>query len=92
MMKMSARQHSDMSERLIIRAEYANFADSLRQDIQNNKTMGVSALKRKDRKNKSRANNRQQRIKQLLARPEIKNVDVEAIKAQFAEKKGQATA
>lgn len=49
--------------------------------------MGVSALKRKDRKNKARANNAVSRIKQLLRKPEIRNVDVEAIKASFAEKK-----
>jgi hypothetical protein len=54
--------------------------------------MGVTELKRKDRKNKARANNKQQKIKQLLRRPDIKNVDVEAIKASFAEKKGQAEA
>lgn len=44
-------------------------------------------LKRKDRKNKARANNKVAKIKELLRRPEIRNVDVEAIKASFAEKK-----
>lgn len=44
-------------------------------------------LKRKDRKNKARANNKVQKIQQLLRKPEIRNVDVEAIKASFAEKK-----
>lgn len=57
--------------------------------MENNRTknMGVSALKRKDRKNKARANNAVSRIKQLLRKPEIRNVDVDAIKASFAEKK-----
>ncbi|RDC62601.1 hypothetical protein [Adhaeribacter pallidiroseus] len=45
--------------------------------------MAITRLKRKDRKNKARANNRQRIIKQLLATPVIKNVDVEALKAQF---------
>jgi hypothetical protein len=47
-------------------------------------------LKRKDRKNKARANNKVAKIKELLRRPEIRNVDVEAIKASFAEKKAAA--
>ena len=46
--------------------------------------MGVTRLKRKDRRNKSKANNRVSRIKQLIAKPVIKNVDVEEIKASFA--------
>ncbi len=46
--------------------------------------MAVTRLKRKDRKNKARANNRQRIIKQLLTTPVIKNVDVEALKAQFS--------
>ena len=45
--------------------------------------MAITRLKRKDRKNKARANNRQRIIKQLLTTPVIKNVDVEALKAQF---------
>jgi len=45
--------------------------------------MGVTRLKRKDRKNKSRAKNRLEVIKQLLTKPVVKNVDVEAIKASF---------
>jgi hypothetical protein len=48
--------------------------------------MAVTELKRKGRKNRARANNAVQRIKQLLRKPEIRNVDVEAIKASFAEK------
>ena len=45
--------------------------------------MAITRLKRKDRKNKARANNKQRVIKQLLTVPVIKNVDVEALKAQF---------
>jgi hypothetical protein len=47
------------------------------------KTMGVTELKRKSRRNKETAKNRVARIKDLLRRPEIRNVDVEAIKAEF---------
>ena len=46
--------------------------------------MGVTRLKRKDLRNKSKANNRVSRIKQLTATPVIKNVDIEAMKASFA--------
>ena len=45
--------------------------------------MAVTRLKRKHRKNIARANNKQRVIKQLLATPVIKNVDVEELKAQF---------
>lgn len=45
--------------------------------------MAITRLKRKDRKNKARANNKQRVIKQLLTVPVIKNVDVDALKAQF---------
>jgi hypothetical protein len=48
--------------------------------------MGVSRLKRKDRRNKTVATNRQDKIKELMKRPKIKNVDMEAIKADFAAK------
>ncbi len=47
--------------------------------------MGVTRLKRKDRKNKARANNKVARIKQLLATPVIKNVDMDEFRAQFGE-------
>ncbi|MDQ4140334.1 MAG: hypothetical protein M3142_07390 [Bacteroidota bacterium] len=53
--------------------------------------MAVTRLKRKDRKNKARANNKQRIIKQLLATPVIKNVDVEALKAQFSNSAPTAT-
>ena len=46
--------------------------------------MAVTRLERKGRKNKARAKARVQRIKLLNQRPVIKNVDVEAIKAEFA--------
>ncbi|GGK70494.1 hypothetical protein ACD591_04085 [Rufibacter glacialis] len=46
--------------------------------------MAVTRLKRKDRKNKARQNNKQRIIKQLLSTPVIKNVDVEELKARFA--------
>lgn len=49
--------------------------------------MAVTELKRKGRKNKSTANNRVARIKNLLRKPIVKNVDVEAIKAEFEAKK-----
>ena len=45
--------------------------------------MGVTELKRKGRRNKAVANNRPAKIKNLLRKPEVRNVDVEAIKAQF---------
>ncbi|WP_207431083.1 hypothetical protein [Sabulibacter ruber] len=46
--------------------------------------MAVTRLKRKDRKNKARQNNKQRVIKQLLSTPVIKNVDIEELKARFA--------
>ena len=49
--------------------------------------MGVTELKRKGRRNKAVANNRKARIKDLLRKPEVRNIDVEAIKAQFAANK-----
>lgn len=49
--------------------------------------MGITELKRKGRRNRAIANNKVSAIKQLLRKPTIKNVDIEAIKASFAEKK-----
>ncbi len=46
--------------------------------------MGVTRLKRKDRRNSAKANKRVEDIKRISARPVIKNIDVEAIKASFA--------
>jgi hypothetical protein len=50
-------------------------------------TMGVTRLKRKDRRNSNAANQRVADIKLLTKLPTIKNVDIEAIKASFAAKK-----
>lgn len=52
--------------------------------------MGVTRLKRKDRKNSNRANDRVAKIKLLTARPVIKNIDIEAVKKSFEEKKAAA--
>lgn len=45
--------------------------------------MGVTRLKRKDLRNKSKAKNRIKTMKQLTAKPVIKNVDLEELKANF---------
>lgn len=49
--------------------------------------MAVTELKRKARRNRAIATNKVNAIKQLLRKPTIKNVDIEAIKASFADKK-----
>lgn len=46
--------------------------------------MSVTRLKRKDRKNKARANNRIERIKQLTKLPVVAKVDLEELKAKFS--------
>ena len=48
--------------------------------------MAVTKLDRKLRRTKAVPKNEKARIKQLLWKPEIKKVDVEAIKAGFAAK------
>ncbi len=48
--------------------------------------MGVTRLKRKDRRNSAKANKRVADIKRISAKPVIKNVDVEALKASFTQK------
>ncbi len=48
--------------------------------------MAITRLERKGRKNISRAKARVNTIKRLNAVPPIKNVDVEAIKAEFEKK------
>jgi hypothetical protein len=48
--------------------------------------MGVTALKRKDRRNKTVAQNRIAQIKRLTLKPTVKLVDVEEIKASFEKK------
>lgn len=52
--------------------------------------MAVTQLARKGRVNKVRSSQRKQQIKLLTAQPVIKNIDVEAIKKEFAEKKAGA--
>jgi hypothetical protein len=47
-------------------------------------TMGTTQLKRKDRRNKSIANNKIASIKRLTLKPMIKKVDVETLKQEFA--------
>jgi hypothetical protein len=54
----------------------------LQPEIQ--KAMGVTRLKRKDRRNKAVANARVKRIKQLTLTPVIKKVDVEELKKSFS--------
>ncbi|UBM58927.1 hypothetical protein LAG90_19195 [Marinilongibacter aquaticus] len=46
--------------------------------------MAVTRLKRKGRKNRAVANNKQADIKRLTFRPEVKKVDVEELKAEFS--------
>ncbi len=48
--------------------------------------MAVTRLKRKDKRNKSIATNKIEAIKYLRQRPEIKLIDIDAIKAEFAKK------
>lgn len=45
--------------------------------------MAITKLKRKMRKNRTRANNRKQVIKQYTQLPTIKNVSIEKIKEAF---------
>ncbi len=52
--------------------------------------MAVTQLARKGRVNKTRSRQRKQLIKLLTAKPVIKNVDIEVIKAEFAAKSAQA--
>ena len=48
--------------------------------------MAVTRLERKEKRNRRNAQKRQIRIKNLLKKPVIKNVDIEAIKLSFANK------
>jgi hypothetical protein len=52
--------------------------------------MTVTRLQRKDRKNRARAVNKKVIIKQLLVKPVIKKIDIEAIKKEFEAKKQSA--
>jgi hypothetical protein len=45
--------------------------------------MAVTRLKRKDRKNKARANNRIERIKHLMIKPVVKHVDMDELRAKY---------
>eukprot|EP01132_Coremiostelium_polycephalum_P000725 gene725-898_t len=45
--------------------------------------MAVTELERKVRKNRMRAIQRQEKIKNLLKKPVIKNVNIEELKAAF---------
>lgn len=54
--------------------------------------MAVTRLKRKGLRNKAKANVRLQEIKRLTTTPVIKNVDVEAIKEEFAKKSASKAA
>lgn len=49
--------------------------------------MGVTQFKRKSLRNASAGDNYQKELKRLTKKPIMKNVDVEAIKAEFAAKK-----
>ena len=51
--------------------------------------MAVTRFQRKEKRNYNRAVMRKQKIKLLTTKPTIKKVDVEAIKASFAEKKAE---
>ena len=48
--------------------------------------MGVTRLKRKEKRNRAIAKAKVSRVKQLMARPVIKNIDIEEIKKTFAAK------
>ena len=54
--------------------------------------MAVTRLKRKAKRNKSRASARQAKIKRLSSKPVIESVDVEAIKEEFDAKAGKGKA
>ncbi len=54
--------------------------------------MAITKLERKGRRNVAIAINRQTVVKQITRKPIIRKVDVEAIKASFAEKKANTQA
>ena len=54
--------------------------------------MAVTRLKRKGLRNKANSAKRTGAIKRLTSTPVIKNVDVEAIKEEFAKKSGSKPA
>lgn len=59
---------------------------------QNSIVMGVTRLKRKNRKDKSKSAVRRQSLKIQNFQPVIKSVDVEAIKEEFKAKAGKKKA
>ena len=48
--------------------------------------MAITRLQRRQKKNRLNSIKKQQTIKDLLSRPVIKNIDVEALKAKFEKK------
>ncbi|MDH5607975.1 MAG: hypothetical protein OEY56_00720 [Cyclobacteriaceae bacterium] len=54
--------------------------------------MAVTRLERKGRKNRVVSKKRTTNIKRLSSKPVIKNVDIEAIKEEFAKKAGATKA
>lgn len=48
--------------------------------------MAITRLQRRQKKNRLNSIKKQQTIKDLLSRPVIKNIDVEALKAEFGKK------
>jgi hypothetical protein len=67
---------------LVKKEKIPNFAPHLKTLF----AMAVTRLKRKDRRNKAIATNKVNAIKHRTQTPEIKLVDIEAIKAEFAAK------
>lgn len=53
--------------------------------------MAITRLQRRQKKNRLNSIKKQQTIKDLLSRPVIKNIDVEALKAEFGKKKSTDT-
>jgi hypothetical protein len=54
-------------------------------------TMAVTRLKRKAKRNKNRASARVAKIKRLNKKPVIEQVDIEAIKEEFAKKAAKSS-
>lgn len=48
--------------------------------------MAITRLQRRQKKNRLNSIKKQQTIKDLLSRPVIKNIDVEALKSEFEKK------
>ncbi|MFN4146470.1 MAG: hypothetical protein ACK4GN_11650 [Runella sp.] len=67
-----------------VRIFAAHFSESI--IFKENTAMGVTKLLRKSKRNVMVPQNKQELMKQRLWKPEIKKIDVEAIKAEFAAK------